>query len=89
MPPPPVRVLNVFQGTASLTCDKVILGSSVNIVKNRVIDVGKSMIAKQVNLSVDLYVNKLRIELSNERCSAQKMVWCKDLIKHGIRLKLP
>ena len=40
----------------SLTCNKVILGSSVNIVKNRVIDVGKSMIAKKVNLIVNLFI---------------------------------
>ena len=67
-----VNDLNVFQGMVSLTCDKVILGSSVSIVENRVIDVGKGMIARKVKLSVNLFINKLKIELSNERCIAQR-----------------
>ena len=47
------------------------LGDSKNIVINKIIATGKSMISKTTYVSINLFVIKLKAEISNERCIAQ------------------
>ena len=70
-----VRYLNglgIMSNRLTFTSKTIILGISHNIVLNRIISTGKSVILKNENLSVELLCYKLKIEISNERCMAQR-----------------
>ena len=56
----------------TFTSKTIILGISDNIVLNRIISIGKSVIMKNENPSVELLCYKLKMEISNERCMEQR-----------------
>ena len=70
-----VRYLNglgILPNILTFTSKTIILGISDNIVLNRIISIGKSVILKNENLCVELLCYKLKIEISNERYMAQR-----------------
>lgn len=70
-----VRYLNglgIFPNRLIFTSKTIILGISESKVINRIISIGKSVIMKHVNLSVDLLLYKVKMEISNEKYMAQK-----------------
>ena len=52
-----INRLDIFEGMVSLTRNNAILGSSVSMVMNQVIATGKSMITREMNLNINLFVN--------------------------------
>ena len=54
------------------TAKKVILGDSSDVVIDRIITLGKSMIMKQSNLSFEFFIAKLKNDITTERCIARK-----------------
>ena len=64
--------LNVMSSRLIFTPMKIIIGVPEDIVINQVIAVGKNMIAKNSSLNIDLFISKIKMDIMNEKCMAQK-----------------
>ena len=64
--------LSVMSSRLIFTPMKIILGVPEDTVINQVIAVGKNMIAKNSSLNIDLFISKIKMDIMNEKCMAQK-----------------
>ena len=51
---------------------KIVFGVPNDIVINQIISIGKSMITRQLNLTKEVFILKLKIDIANEKCMAQR-----------------
>ena len=65
-----INSFNIITHRITFTPRKVILGVVDNIVLNRIICIGKSVISRYENINVQIFAIKFKIELENERCVA-------------------
>ena len=64
--------LNVVPDKTTFSAKKIILCDPGNVVTDLAILVGKSMIRRQTNLGLVLFIMNLNMHIMNEKCIAQK-----------------
>ena len=66
-----INNLNIMSDI-TFSSKKVILGVSDDIVVNRIISIGKSVISKYENINVQIFIIKFKIEMENEKCVSRR-----------------